>query len=123
MDKSKFDSALEYVRATCRGKLEALTVPSSVGIIQIACDTVVVRPDGVILEKPVNAREAFEMISSLLGERIKVISVVHLRSNSRIKCFNEESELIMRTREEISENEIKGYLEEVNYTYVRQCFY
>lgn len=107
---------MEYVRATCRGKLEALAVPSSVGTIQIACDTVVVRSDGVILEKPADAKEAFEMIYSLLGERIKVISVVHLRSNSRIKCFHEESELIMRTRAEISENEIKGYLEEVDYT-------
>lgn len=119
MDKSKFNSALEYVRATCLGKLEALSPPSSSEIIQIACDTVVVRPDGAILEKPVDDSEAFEMILSLLGQRIKVISVVHLRSsNGKMKYFHEELELIMRTREEISDNEIKGYLEAVNYTYV-----
>jgi septum formation protein len=118
LDKARFNSALDYVRATCLGKLEALTPPSSSEVIQIACDTVVVRPDGAILEKPADAEEAFKMISSLFGKRIKVISVVHLRSsNSRIKCFHEESELIMRTREEISDDEIKGYLEEVNYKY------
>lgn len=96
--------------------MEALKAPSSAEIIQIACDTVVVRPDGMILEKPADAKEAFEMISSLLGQRVKVISVVHLRSSTKgIKCFHEESELVMRPKEEITENDINGYLEEVNY--------
>lgn len=96
--------------------MEALEAPSSPEVIQIACDTVVVRPDGMILEKPADAKEAFDMISGLLGKRIKVISVVHLRSSvSGIKCFHEESELIMRSKDEITANDINGYLEEVNY--------
>lgn len=116
MDKSQFSTALEYVRATCRGKMDALEAPSSPEIIQITCDTVVVRPDGAILEKPADQKEVFEMISSLLGQRVKVISVVHLRSKLRgIKCFHEESELIMRSTDEITANDINGYLEEVNY--------
>lgn len=117
MEKSEFESALEYVRATCRAKIEALQLPTSPEIVQIACDTVVLRPDGVILEKPKDEEEAFEMISSLLGQMVKVISVVHLRSAKKgIKSFHEESKLIMRGKEEITENDIKGYLEAVNYT-------
>ena len=117
MDKSSFPNAIEYVRATCRGKIEALPQPTYPQTIQIACDTVVVRPDdGAILEKPSTGQEAFEMIESLLGKRIKVVSVVHLRSKDKIECFHEESELVMRDKDEICEDDIFGYLEDVNYT-------
>lgn len=85
--------------------------------IIIACDTVIVRPDdGVILEKPSSEEEAFEMIVSLLGKRIKVISVVHLKFDNKIEFFHEESELLMRSRDEISKEDIYGYLEDINYT-------
>lgn len=117
MDKSGFANATEYVRATCRGKLEALPRVTDPKTIQIACDTVVVRPDdGAILEKPATSQEAFEMIESLLGKRVKVVSVVHLRSWDKVECFYEESELLMRGKDEICGNDIAGYLEDVNYT-------
>lgn len=117
MDKSDFPDAIEYVRATCRGKLEALPRVTDPNSIQIACDTVLIRPDdGAILEKPSTHQEAFEMIESLLGKRVKVVSVVHLRSHDKIKSFHEESELFMRNKDEICGTDILGYLEDVNYT-------
>lgn len=117
LDKSQFSSALEYVRATCLGKLEALPVPDALDTIQVACDTVVVRPDGIILEKPASEGEAFTMIKSVLGKRVKVISVVHIRrGDGRIEGFHEESELVMREyKDEIGNEDIYGYLEDVNY--------
>ena len=97
--------------------MDALPSPSDPQTIQIACDTVVIRPDdGAILEKPSDRLEAFEMIESLLGKRVKVVSVVHLRSMDKIACFHEESELLMRSKAEITGNDIFGYLEDVNYT-------
>ena len=116
MDKSKYENATEYVRATCLGKLEALKIPESNDAIQVACDTVIVRPDGLILEKPADLDEAYEMIEGLLGKRVKVISVVHLRSKTGgTAAFHEESELVMRGSDEITEKDIYGYLEDVNY--------
>lgn len=107
---------MEYVRATCLGKLEALPLPESNDKIQVACDTVVVRPDGIILEKPSSESEAFSMIKSLLGKRIKIISVVHMRKGGKVEGFHEESELVMRNWEdEITFDDIYGYLEDVNY--------
>lgn len=120
MDKGLFPDAIEYVRATCRGKIEALPVPEDEQTIQVACDTVVVRPDsdgnGVILEKPGTRDEAYEMIKSLMGKKVKVVSVVHLRSRGKIEAFHEVSELVMRGEEEIGKEDILGYLDEVNYT-------
>lgn len=117
MDKTQYHSAEEYVRATCLGKLESLPLSDSANTIQVACDTVVVRPDdGKILEKPSSLAEAFSMLKSLLGKRIRVVSVVHLRQGSRIESFHEESELLMRNYgEEITDKDIYGYLEDVNY--------
>ena len=119
-----FPDAIEYVRATCRGKIEALPVPEDEQTIQVACDTVVVRPaddsdsdgNGVILEKPATKDEAYEMIKSLMGKKVKVVSVVHLRSKRKIEAFHEVSELVMRGEDEIGDEDILGYLDDVNYT-------
>lgn len=114
-----FPDAIEYVRATCRGKIEALPVAEDEQTIQVACDTVVVRPsggNGIILEKPGTKEEAYEMIKSLMGKTVKVVSVVHLRSKRKIESFHEVSELVMRGDEEIGDEDILGYLDDVNYT-------
>ncbi len=43
----------------------------------ISADTVVVRDDGTILEKPSDANEAFQMLKSLIGKPHKVVSGTH----------------------------------------------
>jgi len=115
LEKSQFVNAVEYVRATCLGKINALAVPSDERVIQVACDTVLVTPEGKILEKPADWDEAFSMIKGMLGLQIRVISVVHLRRNGKIHCFSEESDFVLWDREEISDTDISGYLESVNY--------
>ena len=119
LDKSQFLTPLEYIRATCLGKLEALSseIEDQCGSILIACDTVIVRDDGLILEKPADWQEAFGMIKSMLGRCIKVISVVHLRSTDKTVCFSEETELFMKSEheDEISVLDIEGYLSDINY--------
>lgn len=119
LDKSQFLTPLEYVRATCLGKLEALSfeIDDQGDSILIACDTVIVRDDGSILEKPADWHEAFEMIKSLLGHCVKVISVVYLKSTRKTVCFSEETELFMKSEDEdeISILDIEGYLSDINY--------
>lgn len=114
MDKSQFESVEEYVRATSLGKLESLPKPELSNVIQVTCDTVVVR-DGAILEKPASFEEAFEMIFGMIGKRVKVVSVVYLRNSAKMVWFEETSEVLMRSKEEISEEDISGYLDDVNY--------
>lgn len=122
LDKSQFSSPLEYVRATCLGKLETFSIEELVGEDQgenilMACDTVIVNADGSILEKPGDWNEAFDMIKSFLGHCVKVITVVYLRSTRKTVSFFEETELIMKSEseDEITGSDIEGYLSDVNY--------
>lgn len=115
MDKALFEGAVEYVRATCLGKIEALSEPSG-SEIQVACDTVLVTPEGKILEKPGDWDEAISMLKGMLGKRIRAVSVVHLRAaGQNIQSFSEESYFSLRSAEEINDADLAGYLESVNY--------
>lgn len=121
MDKSQFSSALKYVEATSRGKLDALPLPISDKTIQITCDTIVVvvsndSNEEIILEKPADRADAKRMIKSIIGKEISVISVVHLRSSKQLASFHEISKVKMRCNDEISDDLIEGYLSGVNFT-------
>lgn len=117
LDKTLFANEIDYVQATCKGKIEALPPAVDANTIQIACDTVVIRSDGAILEKPGDFIEAFEMIKSLLGKKVKVVSVVQMRSLDKITSFSEETTLEMRDLDEINDSIIEGYLNDPSINY------
>lgn len=74
-----------------------------------------IRHDGAILEKPADRDEAFAMISSLLGSDVRVCSVVVLKRGDQVRCFEEISEVQMRSPQEICDEDIQGYLDTCNY--------
>lgn len=87
----------------------------------VSCDTVVVvvndAADGreVILEKPESEEEAFRMIKGLLGAEVRVISAVWMKRGDKKRCFIESTQVEMRSKQEISDADIRGYLQTVDY--------
>jgi septum formation protein len=70
--------------------------------IVISSDTVVILKDE-ILNKPLNRKEAIDMLSKLSGQTHTVITAVCLFSKEKIDCFDDHTEVTfkMLTQEEI----------------------
>lgn len=106
----------EYIKATSEGKLDSVAIGDQ---LVVSCDTVVVVVDKanheIILEKPESEKEAFEMIKGLLGAQVRVISAVWMRRGDRKHCFIESTQVEMRTGGEIGDDDIRGYLQTVDY--------
>lgn len=105
-----------YLHLDSVGKIDSITAEGEDDLI-VACDTVVLRRSSAeILEKPATRAEACEMIKSLLGSSIAVCSVVCMRRGERVHCFEEVTEVLMRSTEEIEDADLEGYLDSCNYT-------
>ena len=70
--------------------------------IVISSDTVVILKDE-ILNKPLNRKEAIEMLSKLSGQTHTVITAVCLFSKEKMDCFDDHTEVTFKilTQEEI----------------------
>lgn len=107
----------EYITATSEGKLDSIEIKDQ---LVVSCDTVVVvlgsnGRNEIILEKPESEEEAFKMIKGLLGAQVRVISAVWMRRGDRKHCFIESTQVEMRTVLEIGDDDIRGYLQTVDY--------
>jgi len=76
--------------------------------IIIAADTVVIH-NGVILEKPKNTKEAFNMLSKLAGDTHKVVTGVAFNYKSKVYSFSEETTVFFKS---LSPEEITYYINE-----------
>ncbi len=74
--------------------------------IVITADTIVVI-NGQILGKPENEEHAFEILSTLSGNKHEVITAVSLLKDHRISSFYETSEVYFRT---LSAEQIRYYI-------------
>lgn len=73
----------------------------------LTSDTVVIMGD-VILNKPANAQEAFQMLTMLSGQTHKVTTAVSLLSDDNIQTVSDSAFVTFRTLEE---TEINYYIE------------
>ena len=82
IDKSTCKTAEEYVERTCLGKMnDILSRRKDLNIqpdLVISADTIVVGVDGSILEKPSDRNHAISMLSSLQGNKHRVMTAVTL---------------------------------------------
>ena len=82
IDKTTCVNAEEYVQRTCNGKMNDILSRRKELDIQpdlvISADTIVVGVDGNILEKPVDRSHAISMLSSLQGNKHRVMTAVTL---------------------------------------------
>ena len=80
LDKSGFENTIEYVKATCRGKLGSLRskVPEGFNLL-IVCDTVCSIGGKRVIEKPVDKQDHIQMVTELRDAKVhQVISWVAL---------------------------------------------
>lgn len=75
--------------------------------IVITADTTVIF-DGQILQKPINAAQAYEMINSLSGNAHSVLTGVSISNGAKAVSFDEETNVTFKN---LSENEITHYVE------------
>ena len=79
LDKSSFEDLSEYPVATSMHKTKDLIPKLPLGgcaeyTVLVTCDTVVIRDDRFIMEKPVSKEHAIEMITSLSGKDHTVVT-------------------------------------------------
>ena len=75
--------------------------------IVITSDTVVILNDE-ILNKPLNRKEAIDMLSKLNGQTHTVITAVCLYSKEKIDCFDDRTEV---TFKRLTQEEIEYYVD------------
>jgi septum formation protein len=75
--------------------------------IVITSDTVVILKDE-ILNKPLNRKEAIDMLSKLSGQTHLVITAVCLYSKEKIDCFDDRTEVTFKT---LRQDEIEYYVD------------
>jgi septum formation protein len=75
--------------------------------IVITSDTVVILKDE-ILNKPLNRKEALDMLSKLSGQTHTVITAVCLFSKEKIDCFDDHTEVTFKT---LTQEEIEFYVD------------
>ncbi len=75
--------------------------------VVVTADTTVIF-DGHILEKPINASHAYEMINSLSAQSHSVLTGVSISSGQKTLSFEEET---IVTFKNLSDNEITRYVE------------
>lgn len=104
IDKSTCGSAEEYVERTCLGKInDILNRRKELNIqpdLVISADTIVVGVDGNILEKPSDRNHAISMLSSLQGNKHRVMTAVTLgllenshEDHYKIRSFVEQTDV------------------------------
>jgi septum formation protein len=75
--------------------------------VVIASDTVVILKDE-ILNKPLNRKEAIDMLSKLSGQTHTVITAVCLFSKEKTDCFDDHTEVTFKT---LTQEEIEYYVD------------
>jgi len=75
--------------------------------IVVASDTVVILK-GEILNKPLNRKEALDMLGKLSGQTHTVITAVCLFSKEKIDCFDDHTEVTFKT---LAPEEIEFYVD------------
>jgi nucleoside triphosphate pyrophosphatase len=75
--------------------------------IVISSDTVVILKDK-ILNKPLDRKEAIEMLSNLSGHTHTVITAVCLLSKEKVDCFDDHTEVTFKN---LSQEEIEYYVD------------
>ncbi len=89
---------------------KAECVPYNDGEIIIGCDTIVISPDGEIMGKPKDDKDAIRMLKKLSGTAHYVVSGIAIRNKESVVSDSVTTKVFMRN---ISEDEIS--------TYVRCC--
>ncbi len=101
-------SAAERVTLFAKRKAEAVAaLPEAAGAIVIAADTMVEAPNGEILGKPTNAKDAMRMLRLLAGSTHAVYTGVALAMDGELVTTVARTEVVFR---ETSEAELAAYL-------------
>ena len=94
------ESPTDYVRRLAQEKAFAVTIQA--GEVVLGADTVVV-VDSLVLEKPIDSRDAARMLGLLSGREHEVITGICLRSDTRkiVDVATTRVRFVPLTREEI----------------------
>ena len=109
--KRKNESANLYVKRMAYEKgHEVLIRIKNRKVIIISADTIVISPQGDILGKPKNKKEAFEMLKKMQGREHHVLTAYallfrHKRLKSIVRCVKTKVKMTS-----ISDSEIKNYI-------------
>lgn len=89
-----------------RQKSMACPLPKP-GELLITCDTTVCL-DGMVINKPIDAKDATNMLRKLSGRTHRVVSGLTLKTHQKELTFSEKTDVVFYT---LSEDEIKHYVE------------
>ena len=80
LDKASFDTPISYIKATCKGKTDALlkSMSNNDYDVLVTADTVVLDKDNNIIEKPESEDQHFEFIKILNGGWSTIITVLNV---------------------------------------------
>ena len=102
----KCDNYLDYPRLTARKKGEAL-IPLYPNDTIITADTIVYL-DSVILGKPKNKKEAYDMISLISGKSHIVVTGVYIKTKNKEYNYSVETKVYVSR---LTNEEIEAYIE------------
>ncbi len=75
--------------------------------VVIACDTLVISPDGEPMGKPADDRGALDMLRTLCGRQHKVVSGVCVYFDGKYHGFSQSTSVLFR---DASDNELEAYV-------------
>lgn len=101
MEPAEVPSFLANQKALAFGDLDSSTVV-------LAADTVVIAPDGQIMNKPATEEEAFAMLSALSGQTHTVVTAFCIRTATSCQVVSDQARVTFRP---LTASEISYYIE------------